>query len=97
MDWPGIIGWTFCSITIGITGFSVFNTVRFGRWHKRQMADAERLLRELKALDMRIDAHRLRFALFVAMTSPDTSDDAKNVISTALALAGSQDVDVGHA
>lgn len=97
MNWDTIIGWTGCAITIGITGATIFKSVQFDRWHKRHMAEVDVLLRELRAFDARIDSHRLRFALFAAMASSDVSDDAKNVISTALAMAGSVDVDMGHA
>lgn len=97
MNWPTIISWSCCSITIGITGLSIFNIVRFGRAHDEQMRKVDGWLEELRVLDASIDSHRLRFALYVAMASPDTSDDAKNVISTALAMAGSVDMDHGHA
>lgn len=97
MNWINIVSYTACAVNLLAFAYSIYNIRKYGREFKRQNDRAGELVRELAVLDPRIDTHRLRFALYAAMASAEVSDDAKNVISTALAMAGSVDVDHGHA
>lgn len=87
MNWITVIQWVGVAFVMLCAGWSILNAHKYHKIFKRQMDEADLLVRNLSVLDFDLDMHRLRFALYCAMSSSDVSDDAKDVIATAIAQA----------
>jgi hypothetical protein len=96
MNWVSIISYALLAANLAAFAYSIFNIRKYDKIFRRSNDRVAEIVRQMAPLDFSIESHRLRFALYAAMTSAEVSHDAKNVISTALAMAGSVDVDHGQ-